>query len=78
MVRITLEDNIQHPQHGEGYEKRTQYSADMIHQTALEWIDNQDGKQPFFGVFTYTLPHAELVRPEDSILQYYKEKFTED
>ena len=78
VIRITLEDNIQHPQHGEGYEKRTQYSADMIHQTALEWIDGQDGKQPFFGVFTYTLPHAELVQPEDSILQYYKEKFTED
>ena len=78
VVRITLEENIQHPQHGEGYEKRTQYSADMIHQEALNWIDSQDGKQPFFGVFTYTLPHAELVQPEDSILQYYKEKFTED
>ena len=78
VIRITLADNIKHPQHGEGYEKRTQYSADMIHQEALNWIDSQDGKQPFFGVFTYTLPHAELVQPEDSILQYYKEKFTED
>ena len=78
VIRITLEDNIRHPQKGEGYFKRTQYSADMIHQAALEWIDSQDGKQPFFGVFTYTLPHAELVQPEDSILQYYKEKFTED
>ena len=78
VIRITLEDNIQHPQHGEGYEKRTQYSADMIHQEALNWIDSQNGKQPFFGVFTYTLPHAELLQPNDSILQYYKEKFTED
>ena len=78
VVRIALEDNIRHPQKGEGYFNRTQYSADMIHQAALEWIDNQNGKQPFFGVFTYTLPHAELVQPEDSILQYYKEKFTED
>ena len=78
VVRITLEENIKHPQRGEGYYQRTQYSADMIHQTALEWIDKQDGKQPFFGVFTYTLPHAELVQPEDSILQYYKQQFTED
>ena len=78
VIRITLEDNIRHPQKGEGYFNRTQYSADMIHQAALEWIDAQSGKQPFFGVFTYTLPHAELVQPEDSILQYYKEKFTED
>lgn len=78
VVRVMLEENIKYPQHGEGYTNRTQYSADMIHQVALDWIDNQDGKQPFFGVFTYTLPHAELVQPEDSILQYYKEKFTED
>ena len=78
VVRVIMEENINHPQHGEGYTNRTQYSADMIHQAALEWIDNQDGKQPFFGVLTYTLPHAELVQPEDSILQYYKDKFTED
>ena len=78
VVRIIMEENIHHPQHGEGYSNRTQYSADMIHQAALEWLDSQNGKQPFFGVLTYTLPHAELVQPEDSILQYYKEKFTED
>lgn len=78
VVRITLEENIKHPQHGEGYYNRPQYAADMIHREAMNWIDKQDGKQPFFGVFTYTLPHAELVQPEDSILQYYKEKFTED
>ena len=78
VVRVIMEENIHHPQHGEGYSNRTQYSADMIHQAALEWLDSQNGKQPFFGVLTYTLPHAELVQPEDSILQYYKEKFTED
>ena len=78
VVRVIMEENINHPQHGEGYFNRTQYSADMIHQAALEWIDSQNEKQPFFGVLTYTLPHAELVQPEDSILQYYKEKLTED
>lgn len=50
----------------------------MIHQKAMEWLDEQDGKQPFFGVLTYTLPHAELVQPEDSILNEYKEKFNPD
>ena len=78
VVRVTLEENIKHPQNGEGYYNRTQYSAHMIHQEAMKWIDHQTNDQPFFGVFTYTLPHAELVQPEDSILQYYKEKFTED
>ena len=78
LVRVTLEENIKHPQKGDGYRQRTQYSADMIHRKAMEWIRRQDGVQPFFGVFTYTLPHAELVQPEDSIVRYYKEKFTDD
>ncbi len=27
------------------------------------------------GIFTYTLPHAELVQPNDSLLKGYKRKF---
>lgn len=77
-VRILLEDNIKYPMHGEGYEKRTQYSADLIHKVAMEWLDKQDGNQPFYGFFTYTLPHAELVQPNDSILKTYKKKFFVD
>lgn len=77
-VRVVLEENIRHPRHGEGYYDRTQYSADMIHREAMRWIDKQTSDRPFFGLFTYTLPHAELVQPEDSILRYYKEKFSED
>jgi len=78
VVRVTMEENIQYPMYGDGYEKRPQYSADMIHEKAMEWLDQQDTKQPFFGIFTYTLPHAELVQPEDSILNEYKAKFDPD
>ena len=74
MRRVILEDNIQHPMYGPGYEQRTQYSADLIHQKALEWLDSQSKDQPFFGIFTYTLPHAELVQPEDSIVWSYRGK----
>ena len=77
-IRITMEENIKYPMFGEGYEKRTQYSADMIHQEALKWLDSQDGKQPFYGFFTYTLPHAELAQPNDSILKKYKKQFFQD
>ena len=77
-VRVTMEENIKYPMFGEGYEKRTQYSADMIHKEALKWLDSQDGKEPFYGLFTYTLPHAELAQPNDSILQNYKKKFFHD
>lgn len=78
VVRVVMDENIQYPMYGPDYLKRPQYSADMIHQKALEWLDQQDGKQPFFGVLTYTLPHAELVQPEDSILNEYKAKFNPD
>ena len=78
VVRIIMDENIKYPMYGADYQKRPQYSADMIHQKAMEWLDEQDGKQPFFGVLTYTLPHAELIQPEDSILNEYKEKFNPD
>lgn len=77
-VRVVMEENIKHPMYGEGYEKRPQYSADMIHAEAMKWLDAQDAEHPFFGVLTYTLPHAELVQPNDSILQGYYERFKDD
>lgn len=78
VVRLVLEENINHPMYGKDYYKRPQYSADIIHQEAMNWLDKQNEKQPFFGIFTYTLPHAELVQPEDSILLNYKKQFFED
>ncbi len=78
VVRVPLEDNIPYPMFGDDYHKRTQYSADMIHREAMKWLDSQDGSQPFFGLLTYTLPHAELAQPADSILQEYKRKFYHD
>lgn len=78
VVRIVMEENIKHPMYGKGYEQRTQYSADLIHRKALEWIDGQDGRQPFFGLLTYTLPHAELAQPDDSLLQAYRKQFFHD
>ena len=78
VVRIVMEDNINYPMFGDDYKKRSQYSADLIHQKAMEWIDKQDSKQPFYGFFTYTLPHAELAQPNDSILKGYKKHFFRD
>lgn len=56
----------------------TQYSQDLIHQQALEFIrDNAAEGKPFFGYFTYTIPHAELCQPQDSIVDMYKGRFQE-
>lgn len=78
VTRELLAENIQHDMYGADYFNRPQYSADLVHQKALEWLDEQTKDTPFYGLFTYTLPHAELVQPEDSILRYYKQMFLED
>ena len=78
VVREVMEQNIQYPMFGRDYHKRQQYSARIIHDKALEWIDKQDGKKPFVGFLTYTLPHAELAQPYDSIVEGYEKKFFVD
>lgn len=78
VTREVMDENVRHAFFGEDYYHRTQYSADIIHRRAMEWLDRQNGRQPFFGLFTYTIPHAELVQPADSLLAFYKERFSED
>lgn len=74
VVREVLEQNIRHAMYGEDYNNRQQYSADLIHQHALAWLREQKKDTPFFGIFTYTLPHAELRQPDDSLLQEFRGK----
>lgn len=73
--REILENNVNYLMHGDDYKNRKDYSADLIHNRAMEWIDKQTADKPFFGVFTYTLPHAELAQPEDSIFKAYQGAF---
>ena len=79
VVVDVLEENIKHKSVATGdrdFENRSQYTSDLIHQYALEWIDRQaDKDEPFMGIFTYTLPHAELWQPQDHLVDKYKEKF---
>lgn len=77
-VRVVMEENIKYPMYGDDYLKRPQYSADMIHREAMDWLGRQTADKPFFGLLTYTLPHAELVQPRDSLLNGYKRKFFTD
>ncbi len=61
----------------ENLQKTVVYAPDLIQDKALEFVASQDGKKPFFMLLPYILPHAELVAPDDSLLQYYKGKFPE-
>ena len=56
--------------------KDSVYSADLIHQHALQFLKEQHG-QPFFLYLAYTLPHASLHGPHDSIYQHYVQQFHE-
>ena len=76
--RVVMQNNIDYPMFGEQYAQRKDYSADLIHQHALSWLKRQSKDKPFFGIFTYTLPHAELTQPNDSLVAFYKKKFFED
>lgn len=72
VVREVLEENVQHPMYGPDYDQRDQYSSELIHQRALQWLRSQKAGKPFFGIFTYTLPHAELRQPNDFLFQSYQ------
>lgn len=76
--RVVMQNNIDYPMFGDQYAQRKDYSADLIHQHAMNWLKRQSNDKPFFGIFTYTLPHAELAQPNDSLLAFYKKKFFED
>ena len=52
------------------------YAMDIIHYEAIKFIQKHKD-QPFFAYLPYTLPHAELVSPDDDIYAMYKDKFTE-
>ncbi len=67
-TRVEIEENKK--------EGRKVYSQDLIHEKAMKFIrDNKD--RPFFTMLTYTLPHAELNLPHDSIYEMYKNAFEE-
>lgn len=52
------------------------YTQDTIHQMALKFIDENKDK-PFFLFLPYVIPHAELIVPEDSIIQKFRGMYPE-
>ena len=48
VIRVTMDENLQYGMPGAGnYTERPQYSADMIHQEAMAWLDLQTADTPF-------------------------------
>lgn len=59
---------------GNDWKSTKTYAADIIHEKALKFIeDNKD--QAFFMYYPTTLPHAELIVPNDRIFKRQKKRF---
>jgi len=52
------------------------YSADLIHQKAMQFLEAKHDK-PFFLFLPYTLPHADVIVPHDSVYNSYVTAFAE-
>lgn len=66
---------IELPENSEG--GLVSYSQDLIQEETLKFIENQNSSKPFFLFVPNVLPHAELLVPEDSIIQKFRGKFPE-
>lgn len=60
----------------ENKENDSVYSADLIHAKAMDFLSRQ-GSAPFFLYLPYTLPHADVVVPRDSVYWHYVKAFGE-
>lgn len=52
------------------------YTQDLIHEKGLAFLE-KNRNNPFFLFLPYILPHAELIVPEDSIIQKFRGKYPE-
>jgi arylsulfatase A-like enzyme len=51
------------------------YSADLIHEKAIDFI--KSSTTAFFAFLPYTLPHGDVIAPHDYVYNYYIKKFNE-
>lgn len=70
--RVELEDNTDAVPYGQGT-----YAPDTIHAEALRFLDEQQADEPFLLFYPTTIPHAELIIPEDSIMQRFRGMYPE-
>ena len=65
---------------GNHWINKNTFAPDIIHEKALEFIEKNNPKKtgkPFFLYYPSTIPHAELIAPQDEILQQFIGKFDE-
>lgn len=61
---------------GNDFERTEIYSANVIHEQALRFIE-ENMENPFFLFYPATIPHAELIIPAGDMMQKYRGRFEE-
>lgn len=72
-VKVELADNADSIPYGMGT-----YAPDLIHLEAVKFLKEQSVDKPFMLFYPTTIPHAELIVPEDSIIEKYRSMYTEE
>jgi arylsulfatase A-like enzyme len=67
--KFLMDNDRRHPLAGNENGKRVTFSHDVIAQQALGFIE-QNAARPFFCYVPFTIPHWELLVPEDSFKEY--------
>lgn len=62
---------------GNGWKHRNTYAQDVIQEKTLDFIDEHK-EEPFFLYIPLVVPHAELVVPDDEVLQKYRKRFKDE
>ena len=72
--RVELTDNCDAVPYGQGT-----YAPDLIQRKALDFLETcVKDEKPFFMWYPTTIPHAELIVPEDDIIQGFRGRFAEN
>ena len=61
---------------GNDWTNKVTYAADVIHNKAIEFIE-KNAKKSFFLFYPTTIPHAELLVPDDEIFKRHSGKYDE-
>jgi arylsulfatase A-like enzyme len=65
---------------GNDWTNKETFAADVIHEKVLDFMEENNPEKtgkPFFLFYPNIIPHAELIVPEDEILERFKGKFNE-
>ena len=71
-TRVELTDNVPEVPYGLG-----SYAPDLIQAETMKFLDNCRDDEPFMLFYPTTLPHAELIVPEDDIIQSLRGRYPE-